>query len=135
MDNEDLDGAETTSSTLGSAEIGQAVDSFNDSFAVGLHLPDCRVHIEEDPAGDQHVVWLCDGRCLARVVVNVGGSAHEVRQRGPRRLWDEVETAYAWWRGAGEPDHSRFGMTVIPDKQVVWLDDPTNPLPRPVEPQ
>ncbi len=129
VDNEDLDGAETTTSTLSSAEIGQAVDSLDGSFAVGLHVPDCRVHVEEDPAGNQHVVWLCDGRSLARVVVNVGGTAHEVRQRGARRLWDEVETAYAWWRDAGEPDHTRFGMTVMPDKQVVWLDDPAHAVP------
>ena len=129
VDNEDLDGVETTITTLSSAEIGKAVASFDGSFAVGLHVPDCRVHVDEDAAGHQHVVWLCDGRSLARVVVDVGGSSHEVRQRGPRRLWDEVEAAYAWWREAGEPEHTRFGMTVTPDERVVWLDDPGNAVP------
>lgn len=128
-DNENLDAAETTTSTLSSAEIGQAVDSFDGSFAVGLQVPACRVHVEEDAAGKQHVVWLCDGLSLARVVVHVGGNAHEVRQRGPRRLWDEAEAAYAWWREAGEPEHNRFGLTVTPEEQVAWLDDPDNAVP------
>lgn len=126
VDKEDLDGAKASTTTLSSGEIGQAVVSFDGAFAVGLHVPDCRVHVDEYVAYDQHVVWLCDGHSLARVVVNVGGSAHQVHQCGPRRLWDEVEAAYAWWRDAGAPEHSRFGMTVTPDDQMVWLDAPSS---------
>jgi len=127
-DDENLDDAETTTTALSSGEVGQAVAGFDSAFAVGVHVPDCRVHVEEDLAGEAPAVWLCDGYSLARVVVTAGGSAHRVDQRGPRRLWDEVEAAFAWWRNAGEPKHSRFGMTVRPDEQVLWLDDPANPV-------
>jgi len=126
VDNEDLDGADSSKTTLSSPEIGAAVASFDGSFAVGLHVPDCRVHVDEDAAEGQHVVWLSDGQSLARVVVEVGGDSHQVHQRGPRRLWDEVELAYGWWRDAGQPQHTRFGVTVTPDHQVIWLDDPAS---------
>ena len=126
VDNEILDDAKTSTTTLSSSEIYQAVMSFDGSFAVGVQVPGCRVHVDEDAADGQHVVWLCDGSSLARVMVDIGSSSHEVHQRGPRGLWDEVETAYRWWRDAGEPEHTRFGLTVTPHDQVVWLDDPAN---------
>lgn len=129
MDNEELDDADASRTTLSSPEIGQAVASFDGSFAVGLCVPDCRVHVEEDTADDQHIVWLSDGESLARVVVEVGGSHHQVHQRGPRQLWHEVESAYIWWRAAGKPEHTRFGMTLTHHDQTVWLDDPRNPVP------
>ncbi|QVQ50633.1 methyltransferase domain-containing protein [Spiractinospora alimapuensis] len=56
-----------------------------------------------------------------------GGPA-EVRQRGPRRLWDELESAYLQWVGWGEPSVDRLGVTVNRAGQHVWLDSPNNPL-------
>jgi protein-L-isoaspartate(D-aspartate) O-methyltransferase len=129
VDNEELDDADTSSTTLSSPEIGQAAASFDGSFAVGLRMPDCRVHVDEDTADGQHVVWLSDGQSLARVVVEVGGSRHQVYQRGVRRLWDEAESAYGWWRDAGKPEHTRFGITLTSHDQTIWLDDPLNPVP------
>ncbi len=129
VDNDTLDDAKTSTTTLSSVEIGQAVVSFDGSFAVGLHVSDCRVHIDEDTAEGQHAVWLCDGSSLARVVVDIGSSSHEVCQRGPRGLWDEVEAAYRWWRDVGNPEHTRFGLTVTSQDQVVWLDNPANTVP------
>lgn len=128
-DEDDLDGAHASTTMMRSSEVGQAVDDFDASFAVGLRVPNCRVHVEEDAANGRHMVWLSDGQSLARVIVNVGGSSHQVHQRGPRRLWDEVESAYGWWRDAGEPEHTRFGITVTPHDQMVWLHEPTNTVP------
>jgi hypothetical protein len=49
----------------------------------------------------------------------------QVRQYGPRRLWDEVEAAFQVWKDLGEPAHDRFGLTVTPDgAHRVWLDSP-----------
>ncbi len=50
---------------------------------------------------------------------------HTVRQHGPRRLWNEVEAAHRWWVDAGRPGRERFGLTVTPDGQWVWLDEPS----------
>lgn len=129
VDNEDLDNADTSTTTLSSLEIGQAVADFDGSFAVGLHLPDCRIHVDEDVTADRHIVWLCDGDSLAHVVVDISADSHPVHQRGPRRLWDEVEAAYRWWHEVGRPEHTRFGLTVTPDTHMVWLDDPANTMP------
>ena len=92
------------------------------------------------------VIWVDDDR--------VGGYVAVSRSDDPRRWWELVAADAAVvtqvddgrtlpgslgrspsrnrlhlvaWRG--EPDPSRFGMTVLPDKQVVWLDDPANPVP------
>jgi hypothetical protein len=49
-----------------------------------------------------------------------------VRQAGARRLWDEAAAGYAWWCQAGRPSRDRYGLTVTPDHQWMWLDDPAN---------
>jgi protein-L-isoaspartate(D-aspartate) O-methyltransferase len=55
---------------------------------------------------------------------------HRVLQAGPRDLWNEVTDAYRRWVEWGRPDRERFGMTVTPDHQALWLDDPENALTR-----
>lgn len=49
---------------------------------------------------------------------------HTVTQYGDRRLWDEVEAAFLRWTQLGSPGPERFGLTVGPDGQRLWLDDP-----------
>lgn len=54
-------------------------------------------------------------------------------QAGPRRLWDRVEEAYAFWQRAGCPPAERFGITASATEQYVWYEHPTGehrwPLP------
>lgn len=71
---------------------------------------------------------LSQGASHARVEITPTG-AH-VTQRGPRNLWDEVERAYQTWTDSGRPDIDRFGLTVTPDRQYVWLDNPAQPVRR-----
>ncbi|MFF4646760.1 methyltransferase domain-containing protein [Streptomyces sp. NPDC001389] len=52
-----------------------------------------------------------------------------VPQHGPRRLWDGVEAALAWWHSAGRPGVTRFGLTITPEAATPWVDEPGNPLP------
>ncbi|GLZ05175.1 hypothetical protein Acsp03_26410 [Actinomadura sp. NBRC 104412] len=47
---------------------------------------------------------------------------------GQRLSWDAVYSAYRLWRAWGEPDRSRYGVTVTPEGQDVWLDSPTHPV-------
>jgi hypothetical protein len=44
-----------------------------------------------------------------------------VHQYGPRRLWDEVEAAHAWWSDHGRPGTDRWQITVTPDDQRIEL--------------
>ncbi|MFE3553727.1 methyltransferase [Streptomyces sp. NPDC059193] len=51
-------------------------------------------------------------------------------QFGPRRLWDEITGAHAWWSAAGRPDAGRYGMTITSDgRHTAWLDAPTTTVP------
>jgi methyltransferase of ATP-grasp peptide maturase system len=62
-------------------------------------------------------------RSWARAEQTDGGAT--VVQGGPRRLWDELETAHAWWTAAARPAHDRLGLTVYPDgRHTLWVDEP-----------
>jgi methyltransferase of ATP-grasp peptide maturase system len=54
-------------------------------------------------------------------------NSETVTQGGPRRLWDEIEAAHEQWRTLGEPRRARFGITVSPAAQELWLDTPDSP--------
>lgn len=54
-----------------------------------------------------------------------GADVFQVTQYGPRRLWDELESAYLRWASLGSPGHDRFGVTVDPDGAHLWLDHPS----------
>lgn len=75
-----------------------------------------------------------DGR-LTLWARHVDGSAavmtrgEQVWQYGERDLWSAVESAYRDWVVCGSPDWDRFGLTVTPTEQVVWLDAPAAAVP------
>jgi len=78
--------------------------------------------VDEDGRAVGYRVWTPDGS-LAHVE---GG---EVRQAGPRRLWDALDHARSWFASQGHPSRDRFGATITPDRQVYWLDEPGNVVP------
>lgn len=95
--------------------------------AVAGILPDVSSRqTEHDGGGFEVVLWTDDSE--ATVTVEPGQREFLVRSVGPRDLWGEVVDAYRWWLLAGEPGRDRFGLTVSPDGQAVWLDSPRNVL-------
>jgi protein-L-isoaspartate(D-aspartate) O-methyltransferase len=102
------------------------------TFAVGLALHDhvrCGAFYNGD--AEHYEVLLYHGPTDSAASVQVtpehtAAGQWPVRQLGPRRLWDEVEAAHARWDELGRPVRSRYGLTVTADRQLVWLDDPTN---------
>lgn len=80
----------------------------------------------------QHA-WAGDTLTLDDVVsgshadVQPSESGWVVHQHGPHRLWDDIEKVLTTWLEAGKPHQSGFGLTVTPDRQWVWLDDPDGP--------
>ncbi|MFI8186481.1 hypothetical protein ACIF70_39220 [Actinacidiphila glaucinigra] len=64
-------------------------------------------------------LWTEDG---STVVAGVSG---EVRQTGPRRLWDVVEDVDAAFDGT--PRREDFHVTISPGGQAVWYRDPDGP--------
>jgi hypothetical protein len=45
-----------------------------------------------------------------------------MRQRGPRRLWDEVTTVIQQWRSIGSPPMEKFLIHAEPDAYTVTVD-------------
>ncbi|MEV1241537.1 hypothetical protein ACIBO2_15555 [Nonomuraea sp. NPDC050022] len=80
-----------------------------------------------DDTGEYARVWVSDPddpRSWAAATWRPGDLDYGVQQVGDRPLWDEVVQAYAQWVALGEPHWERFGVTVTPEGQRVWLDAP-----------
>ena len=90
-------------------------------FFAGLARPDVQATQPDD-----HHTWLVhpDG---SWVLHRTRRGERRVSQGGPRRLWDLAEHGYQQWRDLGEPRRDRFGLTVTPDRQDLWLDAPDSP--------
>ncbi|MCH6161891.1 methyltransferase domain-containing protein [Streptomyces marispadix] len=118
------DNGDESKTTL--TESSFAVEPYHPApFALGLRVPDCW-HGAAEKRDGMRPVWfygLADSS-WAVVIFRDGRSESKVYQAGPRRLWDEVEAAYRWWREQGEPGYERFGLTVTQGEQHVWLDTP-----------
>jgi protein-L-isoaspartate O-methyltransferase len=94
------------------------------SFSLGLLLPGWRAAHRRNGT-----VLLAHHPTGSWATAFPRGDRHRVYHQGPRRLWEDLDTAYRWWLDAGRPDHTRFGLTVTRTGQTFWLDRPDNPLP------
>ncbi|PWG14682.1 protein-L-isoaspartate(D-aspartate) O-methyltransferase [Streptomyces sp. V2] len=121
------DRVRSSTTILESDFIGERFDPLR--FALGVSLREC-VHVAAGKHDGKRPVWLygLTDRSWACAVFH-DGSPTRVWQAGPRRLWDEAESAYRWWNEQGKPGFGRFGLTVTADAETVWLDDPENPVP------
>lgn len=87
---------------------------------------------EPDEDGENHRIWVCDPHdpdAWAVAVWRPESEEYTLFQVGDRPVWEEVTDAYFRWVSWGEPDYDRFGLTVSPQGQRVWLDRPEHPLP------
>ncbi|MGH3673033.1 MAG: methyltransferase domain-containing protein [Pseudonocardiaceae bacterium] len=120
-----------TTTELSPAELRHTVLAFDGSFAIGLRVPECRTWYEID---EKRGCWCAlgfeDAGSGSHAIVTVDPQKPDIviKQWGPRRLWDEVELAYQWWVHNGRPTHDRFGLSVGPAGQSVWLDEPGRPF-------
>ncbi|MFE3248238.1 protein-L-isoaspartate(D-aspartate) O-methyltransferase [Streptomyces sp. NPDC059209] len=99
-------------------------------FAIGVQVPDlfCRIDWGKDGA---YRMWLMDTSITSWATADYekGRNVHPVVQCGPRKLWEELETAWRWWDRQDRPGFGRFGLTVDDDGERVWLDSPDRPVP------
>jgi protein-L-isoaspartate(D-aspartate) O-methyltransferase len=103
-------------------------DNSDADFAIGVLAPGCLpiVCYAEDDSGEL-TLWLVDGaESWASVDYVPHADDYAAEQYGPRRLFDEVTSAYRWWKEAGRPRRERFGLTVDRRGQRLWLDSPDN---------
>ncbi|BBA98838.1 putative O-methyltransferase [Actinacidiphila reveromycinica] len=99
-------------------------------FAIGVQVPEAFPWAETYDDGS-YTLWLRDTDVTSWATADYvpGREEFEVYQSGPRNLWDEVESACRWWEEQGRPGFERFGLTVEPAGQHVWLDGPDHIVP------
>ena len=120
-------GAEKTTTTLAPPKTG----GWLVQLVTGLRVPGAFWRAERYGNG-AYTLWLYGTDTLSWATADYSRTAHtfEVRQSGPRRLWDEVEAAYRWWETNSRPGLERLGMTIGPEGQHhAWLDAPGNAWP------
>ncbi len=80
-----------------------------------------------DPTHPPTASWLAtpDGSWAEIALADIAGN-HDVLEGGPRQLWSIIEHAHQRWEGWTRPGWNRFGLTVTPDQQAVWLDHPAS---------
>ncbi|MBE1532462.1 methyltransferase domain-containing protein [Actinomadura algeriensis] len=105
---------------------------YDASLAIGLRVPRCKLIVSGHDGG-AYTVWLIDPWSGSWAGLDYRPDAERlaVRQSGERDLWQEVHDAYRWWDGLGRPTADRWGLTVTPEEQYVWLDTQDDPIDRP----
>ncbi|WP_405004172.1 ATP-grasp peptide maturase system methyltransferase [Kitasatospora purpeofusca] len=98
------------------------LDTWTGSWIAQLAAPSA----ERMGSGAQQILSDVATGSQARTVPDPAGG-WTVVQRGPLRLWDQVETAVETWRAAGEPHQVGFGITVSAAGQRVWLGTEDGP--------
>ncbi|GHE42692.1 protein-L-isoaspartate O-methyltransferase [Streptosporangium violaceochromogenes] len=94
------------------------------STLTGLHA---HGSAEPDEDGEPYRMWIsdpADPRSWAVVDRRPGEAEYEVYRVGHRPLWEEVVDAHTRWVGWGRRGRERYGITVAPDGQRIWLDSP-----------
>ncbi|MCZ0989524.1 protein-L-isoaspartate(D-aspartate) O-methyltransferase [Streptomyces diastatochromogenes] len=120
----DWSGASKQTADLAPAELDAA------RFALGLAVPDC-VHTAYAEADGTPAAWWYSIRDHSWAAARWSETeSASVYQRGPRRLWDEIQAAHRWWELRGCPLVERYGLTVDPSGATVWLDEPDQPVPQ-----
>ncbi len=96
----------------------------NPQWAVAVAVPNCRYELWKTTAERNHgVAWLGDplSGSWASVIPGDDEDQYDVRQYGPRRLWNEVSAAYQWWHDHGRPGLDRWRFTISQDRQTASL--------------
>ncbi|GAA4545876.1 methyltransferase domain-containing protein [Amycolatopsis samaneae] len=92
-------------------------------WAASVAVPMCRYDLEKPTEERDHgVAWLVDPISGSwATVAPEDEDSHTVRQFGPRRLWNETESAYRWWVRKGKPAIESWEWTVSAERQSIQL--------------
>ena len=92
--------------------------------AIGLRVSRCQFLYDPDTA-DAGTLYLIDqwGGSWASLHLTPDGPPYDVRQAGPRPLWDELQAAHQWWTELGEPSVHEWQFTITEASQHVMLNE------------
>lgn len=90
------------------------------ALAISLKVADCTL-IHRPTGPHTGVLWFIDPHSESWAALNYSADTgpYEVRQAGPRQLWDEIETAHQWWTNAGKPGPHAWRFAVTPGGQRI----------------
>ncbi|MFJ5290993.1 hypothetical protein [Streptomyces sp. NPDC088348] len=94
----------------------EIIDTWAGSWVAQLAAPSA----ERMGVGAEQILWDVSTGSQSRTTPRPDGG-WTVVQRGPARLWDQVETAVRSWQAVGEPHQEGFGITVSAARQRVWI--------------
>jgi methyltransferase of ATP-grasp peptide maturase system len=123
VDDEECDETTARHSQTSIAPYSVAGD-YDACLAIGMKVPGCSLITVPDPTAElTGTLWFVDPDTdsWANLHYQPHTRAYPVHQSGPRDLWDEIETAYHWWRDAGRPGPGQWRITVTPHGQQVTL--------------
>jgi protein-L-isoaspartate(D-aspartate) O-methyltransferase len=90
------------------------------ALAISLKVTDCAL-IPRPTDCHAGVLWFLDphSESWATLSYSADTDIYDVRQAGPRQLWDEIEIAHQWWINVGKPDLHAWRFTITPDGQRI----------------
>jgi len=97
---------------------------YDASLALGMKVPGCSVITVPDPTAElTGTLWFVDPTTgsWASLHYQPNTRTYPIHQSGPRNFWDEIETAYYWWRDNGRPGPQRWRITITHEDQQVTL--------------
>jgi len=100
------------------------------ALAISLTVTDCAL-IHRPTRRHAGVLWFVDphSESWATLSYSADTDTYDVRQAGPRQLWDEIETAHQWWIDIGKPDPRTWQFTVTPSGQRIEQTAAKSALP------
>ncbi|MFJ8477646.1 protein-L-isoaspartate O-methyltransferase [Kitasatospora sp. NPDC094011] len=98
-------------------------DNWDLRFAVRVAVPDAVVITGRDEDGVN--AWIHDGNASWAALSARGDGNAVLFQGGPRRIGDELLTAWSQWEVNDRPTPYDYGVTVTPERQWVWLREPS----------
>jgi methyltransferase of ATP-grasp peptide maturase system len=96
-------------------------------WAIQLRLPRV-LTLSLNPDDGRPGRWFLHPDGSWAVLESDGEGTAYAYQGGPRDLWNVIESTASQWLADGRPALHRYGLTVTPDQNTVWLDMPTRPV-------
>ncbi|MFD3733288.1 ATP-grasp peptide maturase system methyltransferase [Streptomyces sp. NPDC058632] len=114
----DLDAGDERQAVLGP----DALDDWTTRFVAQLAAPRAQYVTLTHDGRTEHL--FLDVGTGARAVLREHDGRWTVRQNGPSRIWDAVETHITRWRGAGAPPLERFEITLTSERPTLTWPGP-----------
>ncbi|WP_051826329.1 methyltransferase domain-containing protein [Kitasatospora aureofaciens] len=117
--------AEPDSERVLTLDLSPLEDDWDLRFALRVAVPDAVLLTGRDEDGVN--AWVHDGDRSWAAFIARGDGTVVLYQGGPRRIGDDVTTAWSQWEQLGCPDRFDYGITVTADAQWAWQGSPDGP--------